>query len=324
MPEELNPPQNQPPATTPESAAPPAAPEVPAPPPAKPAIVAKLEELGFQGIADENEGIERLIQAYKQQKDQFGNEIKQALAEVRQQVVPQAHTPQPANGGWWNPPQVDLTTAAQFRTADGGWKEGTPAEVKSQFAAYEAYRSNFANKLLDNPEQALEPLLQKKFEEYFERKYTQVSQEQQERAYFDRAIRENDWIFEKDPLTGARANKLSAEGARFNELMASLEGETDHQGNLVVRYMPKSKAFETALRIRAAEKAAAAAKVTSPEQAAEINRQKQADLLNRASPPGSRAGSLPSPAATPPRNRNLTPGQKLLQELERAGGGGVN
>jgi hypothetical protein len=275
-------------------------------------VLQKLAELGFENVGSEQDGIERLITAYKQQREQFGSQIKEALSELRSTVAPPPQPVEQPGQTWWNPPAVDLNLANRFRTPDGQWKDGTPAEIRQQVEAYEAYRTNFANKFLENPKDALRPAVQEMFEEFFDQKYGQLNAQQREQQFFDKAFAENQWLFEKDPTTGrVNQQKLTPEGQRFNELMVHAYEEFGVRD--------RTKQFEFAMRMRAAEKAASAAKAPTPEQAAATNDQRKQDFLNRAAPALNRNGSLPQPGATPPRNRNLTPGQKLKQQMQLDG-----
>lgn len=310
MPEEL---ANQTPPPAADSAPPPVAPEAAAPPeaPAKSPFQQKLESLGFESVASDEEGFNRLAEAYTRQQsaqEEIQAQIREALAQLKN--TPQTTTPpqtQAAGDGWWNPPAVDEALVSRFRTPDGGWKEGTPPEIRGQAEALEAYRTKFATDLVANPKKALMPLLQEAFGELFQTQFTQIQQQQQERAYFEKALKENDWLWQKDPRTQQVTQHFSEEGARFNDTMAEFE----------LSGMPKVKAFEAALRIRNLERAAAQSH--NPQQAQAAAEQKKQELLNLAAPGLSRNGSLPKPGAEPPRNRNLRFGERVLQNMQAAG-----
>lgn len=271
-------------------------------PPSK--FVERLTKLGFESVASDEDAFDRLASAFEQERQQHADQIKQIVEEVRGQVPPQT-PPQPGEKPrWWNPPQADLNVAARYRTPDGNWKPETPHDVRQSVEALEAYRNQFASKLVADPEAALAPLLEQKFEEYFERKYGQVTAEQQEKQFFERLTTEHDWLWDKDPISKRPTRNLSAEGKRFNELM--IEG-AERFG-----ISSRTKQFEYAMERRAAEQAAS--RQITPEQAREANDKHKADLLGRFAPPANRGGSLPP--GKPATNKNLSFGQRVLQNLQ--------
>ena len=311
MPDDLNPAATPPESPPPAEATTPVAPAVESqqpPPPAVSPIIAKLAERGFENVT-EAEAFDRLLSAYDQ-RSQVAEQVKAALAELKQTPQPQPQQTQASGQGWWSPPQVDEAMVARYRTADG-WKDGTPAEIRQQAEALEAYRERFARDLVAKPKDALQPLVKELFQEFFKEQYGQIEAQRQEQQFFQKVDQEHgDWIWAKDPHTGRRTDRLTEEGAQFNNQMVEFENAG----------LPKAKAFETALKIRNAEKAAAAQRQT-PAQAAATNDQKKQELLNRAAPGLNRAGSLPAPGATPPRNSNLRFGQKVLQQMQLNGAG---
>ncbi len=295
-------------------AAPPVAKPAATPPEAAPQLsprVAKLAEMGFENVQSDDEAFDRLASAYKQQRDEFGSQLKAALDEVRQTVhapaPTAAPTAQPAGDKWvWEPPQVDLQLASRYRTPDGKWTEDAPADVRSQVAALERYRAKFVENLLADPKVTLKPLLKETFAEFFDEQYGKLTAQQAEQQFFDKAYAENDWLFEKDPHSGKpRTDRLSAEGQRVNDLMIQAAREYGIADPI--------KQFQFVMKQRDLEQAAAAAKPTA--EAARTEKQQQ--LLGRAAPGANRDASLkPSPA---PANKNLSPGQRLWQLMQREG-----
>lgn len=303
MAEETKPLESQ--APPPES--PPVAPQADDTPP----LVKKLAELGFENVTSTEEGVERLISAYKQQQEQFGQQLKDTIAEVRASFAqPATSTPEaPDAKQWWNPPQADLAAASRYRTPDGGWKPETPPDLRQQVEALERYKATFADRLLTDPKSALAPLLEEKFQEFFEQKFGQITAAQREEQFFAKAYAENDWLFEKDPHSGRSTRKLSAEGQRFNELFLEAQDEYGVADPI--------KAFGFALKLREVERGASANKTVTHEQAAAENERRKKELITRAAPGADRGASL-QPGPTP-KNRNLSPGQRLAQNLQREG-----
>ena len=292
----------------PTSAAPPA--QTP-PADATPPALKKLQELGFENVASVEEGLERLAGAYAQQREQFGTQLREAIAEVRASFTATS-TEQP-KASWWSPPQADLATASRYRQPDGTWKPETPADVRQKVEELERYRADFANRLLTDPAATLSPLFEEKFDQFFSQKFGQVTAQQQEQQFFEKALTENEWLFEKDPITGRQNRaKLTQEGERFNEIMAGLEVNEDGS-----RALSKTKAFQVAMQLRAMEKLTSAAKTPTSDQAREINERKKQEVIDRAAPPVNRSGSLPPNTKVP--NRNLSPGQRFVQNAQAAG-----
>lgn len=299
----------------PESTAPPAEATTAAPAvesqqaetPAQSPFVQTLSKLGFENVSDEKEGFQRLADAYSRLKEDTSAQIRQALAELKQSHQPEPPQTQAEGSSWWKPPAVDEALASRFRTPDGNWKEGTPPEIRQSVEALEAYRTRFASQLVADPKTALAPLLKEFFAEQFKEQYSQVSAQEQERRFFAEVQSKHDWIWEKDPVTQRHTQRFTPEGAQFNEKVIELEG----------RGLTTQDAFTIAMELREARKAVA--KQPTAQEVSQVNEQKKLDLLHRAAPGLQRAGSLPKPGTDPPRNRNLSFGQQVLQEMQSRG-----
>lgn len=268
----------------------------------------KLKDLGFEGVT-EQDALDRVISAYELQKNQLAVSVQQALEEARATAQP---TTAETDQGWWNPPKVDTALAAQFRQGDG-WKPGTPPELIRQVAELEAYRNNFATRLLSDPTNALKPLFEEQFKQLFQQHFGEVTAQQQLTQFQQQAFTANPWLFEADPISGKPSKSLSAEGKLIDQYMREAqERGADYEF-----------AFEFALNKHNAAKAARQATATTQAQTAqEINDQKKRDLLNRVSPAGrSPTGSLPQPqeTRTSQRNQRLSPGQRAMQIAKRDG-----
>ncbi len=283
------------------------------PPPAPSKLVERATKLGFENVANDEEAFDRLAAAYQQQEEKFSSQIKQVLDEVRYQSQPQPE-PAPATGQtrWWNPPKADLAAAAHYRTAEG-WKPETPPDLRRQVEELERYRDNFARSFVSDPESALAPLLEQKVKEIVAQQYGQLTAKQQ----FEQELNANPWLWEKDPYSGQPTRKLSAEGQKFNELMASVEDRITKATRGVAP--DKQEAFALAMDLYKANQAASKATQMTPEKAQEINAEKKAGLLGVAAPTGNRGAALPAPGQPARPNRNLTPGQLLAQTMHANG-----
>lgn len=273
-----------------------------------------LAELGFTDVKDDDEAFERVVSAYKQTRE-IKSHVDQVLGELKQQQVkPEFEPAQQVDGGWWNPPQVDLNLAQQYRTADG-WKPDAPPDVRRQYDAYQAYVNQWAEKLVKNPDQALKPILEAEFNRLFEEKYGQVSATQKEAELRDRTFAENQWLFEVDPVTKRPATShdglpvLSAEG----KLLDAYFREAEQMG-----VQGFSNQWKYALTLHKANKAATqSTQTTTTTDAQKTAEEKRRELLAAGAP--NRAGSVPTAGTNPPANRNLTPGQRFVQNAQRNG-----
>jgi len=284
--------------------------------PAVSAKVAKLKELGFENLTNDDEAFDRLLTAFQNTKNEFGSQI-QALAEQFKQAPVQPTTTAPAQdahtGKWnWQPPAVDPQLLARFRTADG-WKPEAPVELRQAAEARQAYLDSFAQKFVADPAATLEPLLEDKFNAYFEQRSRELAAQQQFQTVQQKITTENPWLFEPDPVTSKpKPGVLSAEGKLIDQYMQEAQA----------RGADYELSWEYALSKHAAAKAARSQQQTTQTQtAAEANAQVKQDLLNRAAGTANRTGSMPTPSdsRTTQRNRNLTAGERFLQVLKRDG-----
>lgn len=113
-----------------------------------------------------------------------------------------AQPAQPPKPGWWNPPQIK-DSYRQFLTRDAEGREviaeHAPLEAKAQLAEWMNYRADFARKFLDNPEQALGPMVEQiASQRAAELVETQMTRQRQE-AFVGKIEAENaEWLY-SDP-----------------------------------------------------------------------------------------------------------------------------
>lgn len=78
-------------------------------------------------------------------------------------VAPQS-APQQQEQAWWNPPKVN-DAYKQYLVRDQNGREviaeGAPLDAQHQLAAYQAYKADFAQKFLNDPQGALGPMVEK-------------------------------------------------------------------------------------------------------------------------------------------------------------------
>jgi hypothetical protein len=330
--------QSQPPSQPPPVAADPAAasPEIDAaapPPAAAPLTLSqRVAELGFQGVESEEDAQSRLIEAF-QQRDFQAKQLEQRAQQLeelirlremaaQQGVQPPAVPPTPAgqaNGSkWWNPPQVNQDQVELYTGPDGNWKPETPLEVKQQVERYNAYRKQWLNKLTNDPEQALQPMLEDYFERKWQERQTALEAKTQEEAVVQKFLREADWMYQIDPVSkmprqdGRGGFLISADGQRFGQYMeeASNLGIPTHAGQI-----------QYAMKLRELEKLSTqVGQQTTTQQVQQTNEQKKRELLQRAMPGPSTGGTFPNPGEQQrSQNPRLSLGEKVLAAMQRNG-----
>lgn len=279
------------------------------PPKAEPTLKDRIAELGFENVADDKEATERLIAAYKQQKDQFATQIQEAIEQVKS-LKPEPSTPAPTEGEpWWKVPKIDKAAVAQFRNGEG-WKDGTPDSVKQQYEAWQSRRNALAERLLDDFDgtlaEASSHLIERKVQELL----GQTTQQQREQQVQQKIFSDHPWLWEKDPVNGQpKIGQLSAEGQALNQFFVEAQQRGADFG----------LAWDFALTKFNAAKAGAAQKKPP----AEAHKAEQDKLLARGAGGRipDRGGSVPVPSRTgqPSQNQNLTAGQKFAQKLRAEG-----
>jgi hypothetical protein len=270
----------------------------------------RLAELGFENVKDE-EAFDRLLAAYTQQKNEFGSKFEALFEEVRSLKAPEPVVEtkgQPTSEWNWSPPQVDLQLAAKYKTADG-WKPETPADLRQAFEARETFEARFVREFMNDPEAALGKLIDKRAKDIVQQTFGQVQTEQQQHSAYSQLISGNAWIYENDPITGKPSNKLSVQGQRVNDLTAEILARPYAQ------HMSQAEVLELALERFEAEKSrSATTRQTQTQTAQEQAAQRKQEVVQRAAPGlPTRNGSTGTP------NRNLTPGQRFVQNARSNG-----
>jgi hypothetical protein len=101
-----------------------------------------------------------VAQEYLNNRQQY-EAWKAAQAAPRQQAPAPAAAPEK---GWWNPPEVK-DSYKRYLTRDENGREiispDAPMDARAALEDYMTYRAEFAQKFLDNPEQALGPMVEK-------------------------------------------------------------------------------------------------------------------------------------------------------------------
>jgi hypothetical protein len=125
-------------------------------------------------------------------------EAQQQQAAPQQTQQPQ----QPSKPAWWNPPQIK-DSYRQYLTRDAEGREviaeHAPLEAKAQLSEWMNYRADFARKFLDNPEQALGPMVEQiASQRATELVQTQITRQRQEQFVQNIESENAEWLY-SDP-----------------------------------------------------------------------------------------------------------------------------
>jgi hypothetical protein len=135
-----------------------------------------------------------------------------ASRDQAQQAPAQAQMPQAApkqEESWWNPPKV-RESFKQYMIRDENGREiidpNAPFEAKHELGEYQAYKANFAKKFLENPEQALGPMVEKVAVQRAEEIVNAKIGRMQEESFVTTLEKDNsDWLYDQN-------GNVSAEG----------------------------------------------------------------------------------------------------------------
>lgn len=292
-----------------------------------------VRELGYDG-EDEAEAIRALVSSYRnmaterqqwenrvretEELARLGTEYLQTQRETAPAAAEQTNTPEPGKEPWWNPPKFDPRWIEQYRDIaigeDGqpkmGWKPNTPREVVQTAESYEQYLQQWATDLVQRPQEVLPKIIEQEFDRLFEERIRVREEEAQASAFAGQVLEQNrHWMYTRD----TQGNEvLSQEGVRMWQLIeeAKSKGMTNPQDRweyAVYKYDYQNRAVQSK-----AEQTSQQAQQT----AAQKRRQQAA--RNAGSP--NRTGSVAQPHEPPhSQNPNLSPGQKLLQQLRQDG-----
>jgi hypothetical protein len=267
---------------------------------------------------------------YYSNRDQY-NQWK--AAQKAGAVQPQAAPAQQAKpDSWWNPPKIK-DGYRQYLTRDAEGREvvadHAPLEAKAQLQEWMAYRADFARKFLDNPEEALGPMVQN----IAERRAAELVEKQvtlQRREQFVKDIEDQNkgWLYE-NPET----RMASREGLIVQKYIedAKAMGVTDPESrwNISVAMLERDLALQVLQQMVDQQQQGQPAQQPTPSQpapppvnpAAEQAQKNMEYLRSQAT----RTAPRNSPATTDPRvpQRPLTFAEKLKAQLQAEGISGL-
>lgn len=152
---------------------------------------------------------------YEQWKQSRGQQAAAAQA-------PQAPAPSPQQEAWWNPPKVKDVYRQYLQRDEQGREviaENAPLEARHALSEYQAYKAEFARKFLEDPQQALGPMIEKIVSD----RAQQIAESQisglKEETFVQQIEAENkDWLYDQS-------------------------GNVSREGLLVQKYIEDARAF---------------------------------------------------------------------------------
>lgn len=256
-------------------------------------------------------------------------EAQQAAPQQAAPGVPQP-APQPKQENWWNPPQVK-DTYRQYLTRDAEGREviaeHAPLEAKAALSEWMNYRAEFARKFLDNPEEALGPMVDRvasqRAAELVEQQVTQQRREQMVRQIED----ENKaWLY-SDPENRVASREGVLVQKYIEDVKAMGVSDPDHRWNTAVAFLERDLALQVLQQMVEQQKGQVQAQPPAPPASqpeppppnpAAVQAQKNMEFLRSQA---SRTATRNSPATTDPRvpQRPLTFAERLKADLTAEG-----
>lgn len=169
------------------------------------------EEAAAQAL-QQYQTIAPVAQEYMSNREQYE---QWKAAQQNPQPVPQE--PPPQEKPWWNPPEV-RDSYKRYLTRDDSGREvidpNAPMDARVALEDYQQYRADFAQKFLDNPQEALGPMVEKMVAERAEAMMEQRFQQANDENYVVQLENDNkDWLYDAN-------GNVSAEGLAAQKYIA--------------------------------------------------------------------------------------------------------
>ena len=288
---------------------------------------------GFQERDAQVAELQRQI-AEQQQYVQYGHQYLDHLRTQEQQQQQQQAEPE-YQSRWAKAPKFDLNSIHQYQEAERNtagevvldpatgqpnmvWKKETPAEVVQGYGDAMQFQRDFAEAWLSNPLAVLQELASEFVPQMINQGVQQATQNFAHESFISQIKAENEWMYQKDPLTNRPTNAMSPEGDQMLSILDRLEqaGVTDsrQQWELAEELMEKWRQDNNIAQQTATEQATTtAADKRREHQQKSVQRTAQ----NAEAVEGGNRGN--STQKNTPRNRNLSRGQDLVQDLKSDG-----
>jgi hypothetical protein len=267
-------------------------------------------------------------QQYLQDRPEY-EKWRSAQQQPQQPVAQQAAAPQ--EKPWWNPPEL-RDAFKRYIVKDESGRDtiaaDAPLDARHAITEYFAYKQQFAEKFLTNPEEALAPMVSKLAQQQAQAIVEARLEEAGRVQYVQTLEQQNkDWLFDEGGnvspegeaartyIEQARALGISSPEARWNYALQMVERDLLHQVQGAQLRQSQDQAFHSHL---GPQQAAAPATPPAPPAPQRTQAEVNMEFLRRAaSRTANRAGvSTNSPEAG---RRGLTFEEQLRQQLSGDG-----
>ncbi len=317
--------------TPPEETPEPAAEETPEPAaePARPSFMEQLSGLGFENLESDADAQARVLEAYQQQQQSYEelqaqqDQLKQRISDAEYRAsLSTVNQPEPAKEAgdkqFWDPPPYD-PSCEEYRQVDPAtgkttWKDGTPVSVREGAEKVEAFRTKWANTIINRPHEVFPEMIAHYAKPLIEQEVERRISEDRSQRSLEQIQRDNEWMFQVDPVTGLHTKQFSNEGQKVIDIGNRIKGiDFNDDANVLKAAMDFYQDNKTQQSSQAE---------TATEQARQTRQQKQRSHMRKAVGSPGRGGSIPNEDDQDPRpqNSNLSAGRQLLAAYEEAGG----
>lgn len=292
----------------------------------KPDFLTTVKELGFADVDDEQAARDRVLEAFRQQKqdleererrlkeaETFATYGREYLDKLRQTKEPEKPAAPAAKSVWPEYPTIDPQILRKYRTVgpDGQeqWSPEAPASVRAEYERYLTTAESWSNDLIYRPRQALKEPIRAEIEEYLSEVLGVPLQELPQRLdvtgeqrIINQFLAENqERLFVRDPIT----NKLNQE--KYTPYGQAVSDALEEAQRLGIPTRDAQLKYATAIANAKHPPSTSAAIAPKRE---EVRR----EIARKAGATGLPQRGTPNPESRP-QNRNVSPGQALLDRL---------
>jgi|MDSW01.2.fsa_nt_gb hypothetical protein len=265
-----------------------------------------------------------IAQEYLQNREQFeawkSSQFKGQQPAQPANAAPQA--PQPEEKPWWNPPEIK-DSHKRYLVKDENGRDtihpDAPLDAKASLEDYMNFRADFAQKFLDNPEQALGPMVEKVAVERAESIIESRLGRMQDEQYVSGLEAENkDWLYDEK-------GNVSAEGMAVQKYIADAKGNgiqgAEARWDYATKMVERDLLLQAVNQMQQGQQPAAPQQVTqqAPQQAQPTADQKNMEYLRQQAARTPSQRSSTSSNATAQDTTGMTFAEKLQAVAQEQG-----
>jgi len=198
-----------------------------------------------------------IAQEYLQNRDQYEAWKASQFQNPQRTQQPQA-APQPEEKSWWNPPDVK-ESHKRYLVKDEQGRDTihpeAPLDAKASLEEYMNFRADFAQKFLDNPQEALGPMVEKVAVERAESLIDERMGRMKDEQYVSGLETDNkDWLYDEK-------GNVSAEGLAVQKYIADAKGNgingAQARWDYATKMVERDLLLQTVQRMQGGQQAAA-------------------------------------------------------------------